>query len=84
VASVTLEYDIERAVNAAVERYGRLDLMFNNAGVIGVVGKLVDLPVESYDRTMAILLRAPILGMKHAARVMIAQHSGVVILEAAP
>lgn len=76
---VALEADVEAAVAAAVENYGRLDVMFNNAGIIGAVGPIGSLSVEDYELTMAITLRGVMLGMKHAANVMIPQGSGVIL-----
>ena len=76
---VTQEAQIAAAVDLAVARYGRLDCLFNNAGIVGAVGPIDETPAEEYDFTMAILLRGPFLGMKHAARVMKPQRSGVIL-----
>lgn len=76
---VTAEADIAAAVDLAVSEFGRLDVMFNNAGVVGAVGSIAETPVEAWDGTMAILLRAVFLGCKHAARVMIPQEGGVIL-----
>jgi len=76
---VTSEADVAGAIDAAVERFGRLDLMFNNAGVVGAVGPIDETPLEDYELTMAILLRSVFLGMKHAARVMKPQRAGVIL-----
>ncbi len=76
---VTNEEQVAAAVDMAVAEFGSLDVMFNNAGVVGVVGKISEMPVEAWDHTMAILLRGVFLGTKHAARVMTEQGSGVII-----
>jgi NAD(P)-dependent dehydrogenase (short-subunit alcohol dehydrogenase family) len=76
---VTEEIAVEAAVGAAVEHFGRLDCMFNNAGVVGVIGPIADTDADAWDRTMAVLLRGVFLGIKHAARVMIPQGSGSIV-----
>jgi NAD(P)-dependent dehydrogenase (short-subunit alcohol dehydrogenase family) len=76
---VTVEADVAAAVDLAVSEYGRLDIMFNNAGVIGVSGSIIETPVEAWDNTIAILLRGVYLGVKHAGRVMAPQGSGVIL-----
>ena len=53
--------------------------MFNNAGILGAVGSISRTAVEDWDRSVAVLLRSVFLGMKHAARVMVPQGSGVII-----
>ena len=76
---VTAEADVASAVDAAVHEFGRLDCMFNNAGIVGAHGGIDEIPLEEYEYTMAVLLRSVFLGMKHAARVMKPQHSGVIL-----
>ncbi len=76
---VTDEDQIAAAVDMAVSEFGSLDIMFNNAGIVGAVGKISEMPVEAWDHTMSILLRGVFLGTKHAARVMTEQGSGVII-----
>ena len=76
---VSQESDIEAAVAAATESFGRLDVMFNNAGIIGAVGPIGTLSVEDYEHTMAVTLRSVVFGMKHAANVMVPQGSGVIL-----
>ncbi|MGH3153918.1 MAG: glucose 1-dehydrogenase [Streptosporangiaceae bacterium] len=76
---VSAERDVAGAVDTAVREFGRLDCMFNNAGIIGAHGGIDEIPLEEYEFTMAVLLRSVFLGCKHAARVMKPQHSGVIL-----
>jgi len=75
---VTREDDVARCVARTVAELGRLDCMFNNAGVPGALGALTDTSVEAWDRTFAVLVRGVFLGIKHAARAMQA-HGGSII-----
>src|SRR5579863_1030484 len=63
---VTSEADIKAAVARAVKEYGRLDIIFNNAGVAGAVGPIENVASADWDRTIAVLLRAAYLGMKYS------------------
>jgi len=76
---VTDEDHIARAVDTAVQEFGRLDVMFNNAGIVGAVGRISETSTDQWDRTVAILMRGVFLGMKHAARVMVPQGSGAIV-----
>ena len=82
-ADVTEEADVEALVTAAVDRFGRLDAMFNNAGVGGAFGPITEQTVEAWDATFAINVRSVFLGTKHAARRMIAQGDGGAIVNIA-
>ena len=79
VTDVTLEADIEAAVVLAEREFGKLTGMVNNAGIVGAVGSILDISVEAYDHTMAILSRAVFLGVKHAARVMKPHGGGSIV-----
>lgn len=73
---VTDEKDIESLVSAAVEEFGRLDVMVNNAGAIGARGSILEISTDDWDNTMALLLRSVFLGMRAAGRVMVDQGDG--------
>jgi NAD(P)-dependent dehydrogenase (short-subunit alcohol dehydrogenase family) len=80
---VSREEDVAAMVELAVTRFGQLDVVFNNAGVGGVVGAITDLPAEDWDYTFGVLVRGVFLGIKHAARQMRAQGWGGSILNTA-
>lgn len=70
------EEDIMAMVALDMESFGRIDCVFNNAGVGGAVGPLTETSVQDWDRTQAMLLRSVFLGIKHGARAMLQQGSG--------
>jgi len=76
---VTKEDDVAGAIALAVSRWGRLDVMFNNAGIIGAVGGIADTDTAAWLKTTDVLLHSVFYGCKHAARVMTAQGSGSII-----
>jgi NAD(P)-dependent dehydrogenase (short-subunit alcohol dehydrogenase family) len=78
-ADVSREADVQTAVDSTVERYGRLDCLFNNAGRAGVQGRIEEISLADFDATLAVLLRSVFLGMKHAAPVMKRQGMGSII-----
>jgi len=78
-ADATLEDDWKRVVGATVEAYGRIDALFNNAGGPAPTGSITSIPVEGFDAAMALLVRSVLLGMKHAAPVMMRQRSGSIV-----
>ncbi|KAF7006985.1 hypothetical protein CFC21_021971 [Triticum aestivum] len=79
---VTDEAQVAAAVDLAVARHGRLDVMFNNAGITG--GNYAGAPIESldmadFDRVMAVNLRGVAAGIKHAARAMAPRGRGCIL-----
>ncbi|MEW9676761.1 glucose 1-dehydrogenase [Lentibacillus sp. L22] len=78
-ADVSNSNDIQRYVNQAVETYGRIDVFFNNAGVIQKPYLLADIPDEEYDRVASVNFKGVFLGMKYVLKVMEKQNSGIII-----
>jgi NAD(P)-dependent dehydrogenase (short-subunit alcohol dehydrogenase family) len=76
---VTREADVAAAVDLAVDRFGRLDAMFNNAGMLGAVGSIVDHTLDAWQRTIDVLLTSVFLGIREAARVMVPQGGGAIV-----
>lgn len=81
-ADIRREEDIKAAIGLAVDRFGRLDCLFNNAGAPGYSGPVETTQADAFDDAMAVLVRSVILGMKHAAPVMKAQGAGSIISNA--
>ncbi|BBM97587.1 hypothetical protein MPTK1_1g06800 [Marchantia polymorpha subsp. ruderalis] len=76
---VTSEENVAATVAFAVEQFGQLDIMFNNAGVITPLDTFENLDMELYDRHTAVLVRGVVCGIKHAARAMIPRKRGVIL-----
>lgn len=80
---VALERDIEAMFACAVDAFGGLDIVFNNAGVGGAIGPLTETTTEDWDYTFDVLAKGVFLGIKHAARIMRAQGRGGAIINTA-
>ncbi len=76
---VTSEEDMKAVVEKAVSEFGKLDIMFSNAGAFGARGSILDIEVDAFDATIALLLRSVFLGIKHAGAVMKEQGQGVIL-----
>ena len=78
-ADVSLPQDVARYVLEIMDRFGRIDVFFNNAGIEGKVAPLTRQKIEDFDRVMAVNVRGAFLGLQHVLPVMQRQKSGSVI-----
>ncbi|MGC9158348.1 MAG: SDR family NAD(P)-dependent oxidoreductase [Terracidiphilus sp.] len=76
---VSQESDVQQLVEVAVQRFGGLDCLYNNAGFGSGYKPVTETPVEEFDAQVAVLLRGTFLGMKHAAAWMKRQKSGTIV-----
>lgn len=77
---VTIESDVEKAVDMAVSKYGKLDIMFNNAGISGSTeSKILASENDDFKRVLDVNVFGAFLGSKHAARVMIPAKKGCIL-----
>lgn len=77
-ADVTREADIARAIAETRDAFGRLDVLFNNAGG-PAPGSIEEVTQEQFDYAMQLLLASVVFGIRHAAPIMKAQGSGAII-----
>jgi len=82
-ADVTQEADVQEYVRRTVERFGKVDLFFNNAGIEGRVANIVDTDVADFDRVLNVNVRGVFLGLREVLRVMHRQGSGGAIVNTA-
>nr|WP_241674527.1 glucose 1-dehydrogenase [Paenibacillus luteus] len=78
-ADVSKEEDVERFTKSAIDTYGRIDVFFNNAGILQKFSLLEDLDASEFDRIMNVNVRGVFLGLKKVLKVMNAQGYGSII-----
>lgn len=76
---VTDEAQVKALIGTALDKFGRLDCLFNNAGGPAQTGGIEGLEVDRFDAAMATLVRSVMLGMKHATPAMKKQGAGSII-----
>ena len=83
---VTIESDMEELVALALSKWGKLDIMYSNAGIVGKIDKLDEmqcLNMENFDHVMNVNVRGMALALKNASRAMIdSKTRGVIICTA--
>ncbi|KAG4183964.1 hypothetical protein ERO13_A09G142000v2 [Gossypium hirsutum] len=78
--NVTDEDQIKNAVDKAVATHGKLDIMFNNAGIADAdKARIIDYDKSDFYRVLSVNVTGVFLGIKHAARVMVPARSGSII-----
>jgi NAD(P)-dependent dehydrogenase (short-subunit alcohol dehydrogenase family) len=80
---VVKEADVKAMIDCAVSEFGRLDIVFNNAGVGGAIGPVWDIEEADWDYTFDVLVKGVFFGIKHAARVMKRQGQGGAMINTA-
>ncbi len=78
-ADVSSASDVRKMVDATTQAYGRLDVLFNNAGLPMGATPIEEVDDDFFDRMMAVNVRSVHLGCKHAVPVMKAQGGGVIL-----
>ena len=79
-ANVSRSDDMARAIADAEQRFGRLDILFLNAGIEGVVKPLTEYPEETFDQVMAVNVKGVWLGLKHGFPVLERTGGGSVVI----
>lgn len=82
IADVSEIVDVESVVTLAVERFGRLDVLISNAGILSPNGRIHNLETEVWERSFRINLLGAVNGIRAAVPVMRAQKSGSIVLTA--
>lgn len=76
---VSIEPDVAAMIKHAVDKFGRIDCLFNNAGDASDGGSIVDIDIKNFNDGIAVRVRGALLDMKYAAPIMMRQESGSII-----
>ena len=80
VADVTQPEQTQAYINAAVDRWGGIDVLLANAGIEGTLSPITDYPVDVFDRVMAVNVRGVWLGIKYVVPVMTGRGGGSIVI----
>ncbi|MFA7601666.1 MAG: SDR family oxidoreductase [Novosphingobium sp.] len=78
-ADITVTDELVQVFDVAKQRYGGLDILVNNAGAGGTTARIVDMDLDAWDAMFALLVRAPMVAIKHAAPMMAARGGGAIV-----
>jgi NAD(P)-dependent dehydrogenase (short-subunit alcohol dehydrogenase family) len=78
-ADVTKSEDVKAYVKAAIEKFGRIDCFFNNAGIEGKVAPIAQYDEAVFDQVIGVNVKGVFLGLRHVLPEMIRQSSGAVV-----
>jgi NAD(P)-dependent dehydrogenase (short-subunit alcohol dehydrogenase family) len=78
-ADVSFEQDVAAIIKHAVDRFGRLDCLFNNAGDASEGNGIVNIDIQRFNAAMAVHVGGVLLGVKYAEPIMMRQESGSII-----
>lgn len=78
-ADVSRSADVEKMVKTTVDTYGRIDILYNNAGILGTYAPAVHTTEEEWDSIIDTNLKGVFLGAKYAIPAMVNQGGGVII-----
>ena len=78
-ADVTRSDEVAGYVQAAMDNFGRVDVLFNNAGIEGTYAPMIEYTEESFDQVIAVNVRGVWLGIKYAAPAMISGGGGSIV-----
>jgi NAD(P)-dependent dehydrogenase (short-subunit alcohol dehydrogenase family) len=78
-ADVSDDADAKGLVSTARDNYGGLDIAVNNAGILGHFMPAADIPIEEFDRIMAVNVRGVFLGIKHQLPAITARGGGAIV-----
>ena len=78
-ADVTKEEDIKDFVKKTVDEFGKIDVFFNNAGILGDIARIEDQTAENIEKVLSINVIGPMLAIKHVAPIMKENGGGAII-----
>ena len=78
-ADVSNENQVMNYVQATKEKYGRIDIFFNNAGIVGKLARMTEITAENFDTVLNVNLKGVFYGLKHVLKVMQEQKSGSIV-----